>query len=262
MSTATFGAQLGMQVRTEGLRLVRNFAFIFFTMAFPALFYILMVQVFGSASSSADQSGGNTLAGLTANVYMLVSMTAYGIMGAGLNLFGTRLAIERSRGWMRLLRTTPLRGSSTLLARWVNGLAFSALIVLLMAFIGASQGVALPGADWLRMGLILWLGALPFGALGLALGYWIDERSGQVITMMIYFFLSIFGGLWWPVDFMPQVMQNLAHYLPSYQYAQLTRLSLKGGISGTLVAWLVAYTALFLLLAWQGWRRDEGRVYR
>lgn len=262
-TASSFRTQFFAQFRSESRRLLRNFRFIFFTLAFPVLYFILMTHVFiTDAGDGSAGSGGGLLGGITAFEHVLVSMTAYGVMGAGLNLFGSRLAIERGKGWMRLLRTTPLRGSSTILARWATGLVFSAVVVVVMAVVGSTQNISMPISEWLRMGAILWLGALPFGALGLALGYWLDEKSAQVVGMMVYFFLAIFGGLWWPVELMPQAMQTLAQYLPAYQYAQLARLAIAGGSSASLALWLAAYTVAFLILAWQGWRRDEGQVYR
>lgn len=250
MSSA--GLQFRAYLANELRRLLRNTAFVFFTAAFPALFYLLLVNVFPS---------GGELSGLKANGYLLASMGAYGIMGVGLNLFGTRLAMERSQGWMELLRTTPLRLPVMLGGRWTSGVLFGFGVAAVMLAVGAAEGVRFDAWGWLRAFVALALGALPFGALGLALGYLVDARSGQVVTLVVYFFLAIFGGLWWPVEIMPPAMQDLAHELPSYQYAHLVRLAMTGQTVGRPLLILLGYTLAFLVLAAWAFRRDERRVY-
>ncbi|MBX6350931.1 MAG: ABC transporter permease [Clostridia bacterium] len=245
------GRQFRAYLASELRRLVRNSRFLFFTAAFPALFYLLLVHVFP----------GGELAGLSANGYLLASMGAYGVMGAGLNLFGTRLAIERNEGWMQLLRTTPLRLGVMLGARFLSGVLFGLGVALLMLAVGATQGVRMDAALWVTAWLALAAGALPFGALGLALGYLVDSRTGQVVTLVIYFFLAVFGGLWWPVEIMPPAMQDLAHDLPSYHFAHLVRLAMAGRSVVEPLLILLAYTVAFLGLAAWAYRRDERRVY-
>ena len=49
--------------------------------------------------------------------------------------------------------------------------------------------VALSAAEW---------GIIPFAVLGVLLGYATDPQSAQGATMIIYFGLSILGGMWFP----------------------------------------------------------------
>lgn len=253
-AASTFGTQLWRQTLTEWQRAVRNRQFIFFVIFFPVGFYLLWANVFGDNS-------GDTLAGLNGATYLLVSMSAFGVLGGSMNLFGSRLAQERTHGWTRLLRTTPLRTSVYFLAKWLVALAISAIIVIVMSAVGYLQGAQLAGGQWLKFGFILWLGAFPFGALGLAIGYLTNAASSQIVGQLVYFFLSIFGGLWMPIEILPKAMQTLAGYVPTYHYAHLMRQVLTTGFSLTDVWVLLAYTVLFLLVAWWGWRRDESVTY-
>ena len=62
-----------------------------------------------------------------------------------------------------------------------------------------------------------------------------------------------------PLNQLPAFIQHLAPYLPSYHYAQLAWNALGAGREslGVSLAWLGAYTALFLTLAIRSYRREE-----
>src|SRR4029450_1415003 len=87
-------AYLGLELR----RALRNRRYFVFAVAFPVVFYLLYTGVF---------QGANAPAGPIWPAYFLVSMAAYGMVGASLAT-AAPVAQERASGWTRQLRITPL----------------------------------------------------------------------------------------------------------------------------------------------------------
>ena len=87
------------QCKAEILRTARNKRFVMFSIIMPV----------PSSSYSQARGGSDTkIGGVDWSSYYLMSMTCYGIIGASFTTFSIRLARERSQGWIRLLRITPL----------------------------------------------------------------------------------------------------------------------------------------------------------
>ena len=150
-------------------------------------------------------------------------------------------------------------------AKLVMAVFFGAMIVGELSLFGfVFGGVRLPVLTWLSLAAILVAGAIPFAALGLALGYACGPNSAPAIVNMIHLPMAFASGLWIPIPFLPKLVQGIAHFLPGYHYAQLA-LAMIGASQGESLLGhagaLVAFTALGLWLARFGYRRDEDRTY-
>ena len=86
--------------RYEVMRAFRNRRFFIFSIGFPLVLYF----VIAAPNRDAHDFGGS---GLDAPLYLMVGLTAFGTMNAVLGV-GARIAAERSTGWNRQLRLTPL----------------------------------------------------------------------------------------------------------------------------------------------------------
>ena len=83
-------------LRFEIVRTLRNVRFLVMLIAFPALLYLIYAQQHGMSQ------------GLTVATLLLVSMSVYSGMGSAMFASGPQLARERSNGWMRQLRISPI----------------------------------------------------------------------------------------------------------------------------------------------------------
>jgi ABC-2 type transport system permease protein len=97
----------------------------------------------------------------------------------------------------------------------------SIVVVFLVA--AAVKDVRLDAWQWLALTGAIWAGSLVFAALGVAIGYLASGDAVRPITMIIYFGLSILGGLWFPSDGFPQWLQDIAKWLPTHAYAAVGR---------------------------------------
>jgi ABC-2 type transport system permease protein len=244
-----------LEAKTEVLKAWRLPVYSVFTLAFPLMFYLIFGLTFGGQSAGA----------VDVAAYMLATYGAFGVIGASLFGFGVGLASERGQGWMRLKRASPMPPAAYFSAKIVMALLFSLLVVLGLFLLGYFLfGVRLPLQTWGALLGTLLLGALPFCAFGMMLGYLAGPNSAAAVVNLVYLPMAFVSGLWIPLEQLPAFIQNLSPYLPAYHYAQLALGTL--GVSAGQPAWLhiaalLGFTALFLTVALIAYRRDEGKTY-
>src|SRR5699024_1423269 len=136
--------------------------FVLFTVALPVVMYLLFNNLYG------DESEG----GINVGAYLMVSMAAYGGIGATINA-GARIALERQTGWNRQLRLSALTGRGYLFGKAAVSMLVALPAIALVFAAGAIFGSAqLSAGQWLGCGFALWLTLIPFGILGLLIGFW------------------------------------------------------------------------------------------
>jgi ABC-2 type transport system permease protein len=235
----------------ELLRAFRNRRFLIFALGFPLALY------FAIAGPNRDESSlGGT--GIPAPLYYMVGLATFGAMTAMLST-GARIAGERSVGWNRQLRITPLTTRNYFRTKVLTGYAMAALTLVVLYTAGVSLGVSLPLGEWVRMTLLILVGLLPFAAGGVALGHLLTTDTIGPVMGGLTAFLALLGGTWFPID--SGVMYDIARCLPSYWLVQASHVSLGGpGWSGTGWAVMAAWTVGLTAFARYVFRRDTSRV--
>jgi len=227
------------------------------TVAFPVMFYVLFGIVLGSNNATARNDNAT---------YGLATMGCFGVIAVALFGFGVSLAIERGQGWLQVKRASPMPVSAYFLGKLFSAVVFSTVIMLLLLAIGFTfGGVRMPIATAARLVGILVAGAIPFSAMGMAIGYFAKPNSAPGLVNLIYLPMSFCSGLWIPLFLLPHGLQTVAKALPPYHLSQLA-LNAVGMVNNPTPAWghveaLIAFTLLFLGLAAWGYRRDEGKTY-
>lgn len=246
------------EARHEFLKLIRVPVFAVSTIALPVMFYALFGLAFGGGEEGEDRRVGAT-------TYLMATYGTFGVIGAALFGFGVSVALERGQGWMRLKRVSPMPPQAYFVAKVLMATTVSALIIGALFTLGATLGgVRMPATQWISLGLVLVLGALPFSAMGLAFGYLVGPNTAPAILNLVYLPMAFASGLWIPIDQLPTLVQGIAPALPPYHFAQLALGTVGAAESGSPalhVVVLLAFTALFLIVAAWGFRRDEGRTY-
>ncbi|MFJ2032566.1 ABC transporter permease [Streptosporangium sp. NPDC087985] len=224
-------------IKIEALRMLRNMRYVIFVVAFPVAFYLLFCSVYG------NETGPD---GVRANIVIMVSMSAYGALAASMMSTAVPWAQERQSGWLRQLQITPLSNLTIIMTKLVTSLL---LVLPAILFVCAAavlfQGVSLPPGQWAGLILTMWVGVIPFAALGLTIGSLLPPDTAQPVAMIGMFVLAILGGLWFPVETMPSAMKAIAHAMPSFNYADMGQSIVAGHgapLSGVLTvgAWAVA----------------------
>jgi ABC-2 type transport system permease protein len=231
-------------------RAVRNARFLIFTIAFPVLMFLLYVGIF----SGGDRSVTGVL---------MVNMTAFGALSGAL-FAGGRVAVERSAGWQRQLRLTPLSGPAYLTAKGITGMMLAIPAVVLVPLTGALfEGVSLDAGGWLRVVLGTWLAVIPFALIGLLAGQIATPETMQPVMSITMLAMSMLGGIFIPIDTMPGWMLDIAHVLPSYWLGQIARGAVTTDMASSLgqaVLVLAAWSVGLAVAVVRRYRRDSARV--
>jgi ABC-2 type transport system permease protein len=230
-------------------RILRAPRFYLMGVGIPVVLFLLLANVYGQGGDGAD-----------AVKYLMASMAAFGAMTAALNT-GARIASERATGWNRLLRLTPLRPLWYVVSKLIVAMAVALPVVLLVYVLGAAvEGIGLSASQWLQSGVSLWLGVIPFALLGVVLGYAAKPDSVQVVSSGVFLGLSMFGGLWFPVEIMPKFLASVAKVMPSYWLGDIARTPLiDGHVSMQAVLTLTGWAVVAALVAARAYRRDTAR---
>lgn len=243
-----------LEFKSEFLKMLRLPAYVIPTLAFPLIFYLFFGIAFGR----------NSVNGTSMAAYLIGTYGAFGVIGASLFGFGVSVAIERGQGWLQVKRASPMPLSAWFTAKIGMAVLFSAIIVSGLFLLGATMGhVHFAPSVWLTLFVIFICGAVPFCALGLAIGYFAGPNSAPAVVNIIYLPMSLASGLWIPIAFLPRVVQQIAPFLPPYHFAQLALkvIGAAKGPPGENVVALVIFAIAFTLLAAIGYRRDEGKLY-
>lgn len=232
--------------RFEVGRLVRSWKFLVITIGFPLIFYALFL-----GNRSPGRVIDHTVEWRT---YLMVSMCSFGSLVAALTAAGARLSAERASGWARQLRVTPLPAWSFVSTK----VATSMLVVLPVLGLVEVTGVAFGGvhlalASWFGLTGVLWLSALPFALLGVAIGFLVSTETAFPVVTGLMFVLGYFGGLFNPVSNMPRALQVAARLLPSF-HDEALGLGLLDGRGLGIENWLVLLGYALSLSALIIWR--------
>src|SRR5436190_10629115 len=130
-------------LRFELIRTLRNRRVLIFSLVFPIVLYLLI-----AAPNRNEHSLSGT--GISAPLYFMIGLASFGTMNAVLSS-GARIAAERTAGWNRQLRITPLTTREYFRAKIASSylLAIVSLVALYAA--GTTMGVRLPLDRWFHM---------------------------------------------------------------------------------------------------------------
>jgi ABC-2 type transport system permease protein len=243
MSTAA------IYTRFELLRTIRNRRFFILSLVFPLVLFLVV----------AGPNRHAHLAGIPFPLYYMSGMVTWGTMAAVVGA-GARISQERSVGWTRQLRLTPLPAGTYIRAKVLTGYLMAIVSMVLLYLAGASMGVHLDAGSWLKMSGLILVGLIPFAALGIALGHMLTvEAMGPALGGIVSLF-ALLGGAWGPIG-ESGVMHTIAQSLPSYWLVQAGKIAAGGG-GWPARAWVVIglWSAAFLWLAVHVYRRDTTRV--
>jgi ABC-2 type transport system permease protein len=251
MSTLTY-------TRFELVRTVRNRQSFIFTVAFPIVMYFLLA----GPNKNNHNFGGDakTHTGLFAPQYYMVGLLSFGAMVAVLS-GGARIAAERTIGWNRQLRLTPLSALAYLRTKILTSYVMALATVVLLYAAGIVMGVRLPFVNWLEMTGLIIVALIPFAALGIGMGHLLnDDAAGGAIGGGVGLF-AFLGGTWFPITG-NGLFVDFCQALPSYWLVQAGHVGLGAGNPWGMKAWLViaAWSVATVSFATWAYHRDTKRV--
>jgi ABC-2 type transport system permease protein len=240
-------------LKLEVRRLTRNRRTVIISVALPILFFLL----FGLNQGYDKMRAGHG----NVSAFVMISLALYGAVLAT-TFGGAMVSIERSQGWSRQLRLTPLSPAAYIVIKVLTALVLGATSVAAVYIVGAVTGKASMSVGlWIGTGFSVWIGSLLFAAFGLFLGYLLPAENVMQLIGLILALLSFAGGLFIPVSQYPQAVQDVAKWTPLYGLNQLVHTPLLGnGVDWTWVVNVLAWLVIFAGGAIWRFRRDTARV--
>lgn len=231
-------------------RALRNRRTIIFTLVVPVALFL----AFAGSSDAGDRAGvGNVSA------YIMVSM---GLYGAALSAAagGGMVALERTLGWSRQLRLTPLHPLAYVVVKALVALSIGAIAIAAVNLAGVLQGrPEMPLHVWFACAGVTLLCTLTFAALGLFAGYVVPGENVMQVLGPGLALLSFLGGVFIPLK-VGSAVWHVAVLTPMYGVAEVARSPLTRELPWYAVVNAVAWLVIFL--AGAAWRmsRDTARV--
>ena len=197
---------------------LRNRTVLFWNLAFPVLMLVLYGVVFRG-------DVGFMPPGFNYINWVLPGVLVFNALSFGLITSSTLMINMRETGVLRRLQATPMPAGRLVVAY----LLVNVVIVLLQSVIIVAAAVLLFGATVTLPALLLALpmtlvGIVTFLALGQLIGGLVPTAGAAVIAgQLAYFALLFVTDMILPVAALPDWLQRVAVYLPSYAVVQLVR---------------------------------------
>lgn len=239
-------------LRLELRRMLRNRRTVLFSLVMPVLFYFM----FGTGQKYSNLSAGH---GNEAGAIM-ISMALYGAMLSTTG-GGAMVAVERSQGWSRQLRLTPLTATAYIAVKVLVAMALGAIAIGVTYAAGASSSAQLDGSVWVSTALLAWVGSLVFAAFGVFMGYLLPSENVMQILGPALALFAFLGGLFVPLKQLGSTFQTIATYTPMYGLNEIVHAPLTGDSPGVaavvnVLVWLTVFAGG---AAWR-FRKDTARV--
>ncbi|HSZ43645.1 MAG TPA: ABC transporter permease [Trebonia sp.] len=223
--------------RAEISRLRRNRRYLLMTLALPIILYL----VIGAQVTTVVD-------GLPFAAYYMIGMAAFGSFSGALMNNSVRIAQERKEGWIRQLRLTPLPARGYVVAKLLASMAISIPSVVIVLLLGHFVGhVHMAASAWILVAIVVWLGALTFAALAVAIGYRFQPDQVQPLATLIYFIFIVLGGVFFPLG---STLEKIGKFTPTYEAVTISiSLAKSQPVDGLMIVGLVIWLAVFVSLA-------------
>jgi ABC-2 type transport system permease protein len=234
----------------EAKRQWRNREILIFRLGLPTAIYLILNAANGDTPPTSP--GGR-----------MVAIAALAAVISGLAA-GPTLGEERANGWLRQLRTTPLRPRAAVAAKIAVAMSFAlpaiALVAAAAGLVGDNQGTALGWAESIKLIGLMWLATTPITAIGALIGLTFGGEAAQGATTLAFVVLWLAGGIFTPPSQMPDLLAAISRALPSWGVVQVGESvaagdTLPASALVVLAAWTVGAGALAAL----AWRRVLAR---
>lgn len=237
-------------VRMRLLTLLRIPAYVAGTLVLPSVILVFLGPGLADTTAAANA--------------IMASFTVFAVMGVAFFQFGVGIAEGRASPWATFERLLPAPVAVRLAGAVVPAMLLAAAaagLVVLAAHV--FMPVALGAGAWLRLGLVLAGGSVPFALLGIAIGYWTSSRAALPVANIVHLGLAFGGGLFLSPRLFPDLLEAVSQCLVSRHVAELAwRAAADAPWPPGSWLWVAGYAAAGALLAAWGYRRDEGERFR
>ncbi|MBM7642592.1 ABC transporter permease [Streptococcus loxodontisalivarius] len=180
----------------------------------------------------------------------LISMTAFSSLGLTFFTLPFSLKEDQVSNRLRLLRHSPVPIWVYYLSKLLRMLLFYSLAILANFAVGHFfRQVDMSAKDWILSALLLLFGELTFMPFGLLLAQLKSSESMSALGNLLYIGLAMLGGMWMPLTTLPDWIQSIGKWTPTYRFHELVTNYLESGkiVNHSFII-LVSYSLVTLLI--------------
>jgi ABC-2 type transport system permease protein len=148
--------------------------------------------------------------------YVLLGLALFSFMGTGLSGLAAQVNWEQAMGTLEAIFATPLRPAAFAIGLSLSGLLYACgemagYLLLGVVLLGAPVG----NANLLSAAVILLLAVVSFNSLGLlAASVIVVFKRGNPIAWMFQGVAGLLGGVYFPIEVLPDWLQALSALIP------------------------------------------------
>lgn len=197
------------QCQMEIIRILRDPYYIFWSLFMPIVFYTIFTKIFTNNIPNPKLW----------HAHYLMSMTTFSVMGSAIMNLGIRMVEENQKGWATFIRVTPLSNAVYFFSKMIAQTVIHILSVVVIFTAGIIiNKVILSFDQWLFSALWIIIASFPFLAFGTLIGHMKNINAATALSNILYLLLAFIGGMWMPIEVIPESVKKISQWLPSFHY--------------------------------------------
>ncbi|MEY2627743.1 MAG: hypothetical protein RJB08_1502 [Actinomycetota bacterium] len=219
---------LGAQINAEVSLVRRNGEQLLVTLGIPLLLLAFFSLVDILPTDSTDSVD-----------FLVPGVLALAVMSTAMVSLGIGTGFERSYLVLKRLAATPLGTPRLIAAKTIAVAAVEAVQMVLVIGLGLILGWSPESANWLLVFLAVIAGTAAFAGIGLTLAGNLRGEVNLAASNGLYLILLLVGGVLFPLDRLPSVLEFVGRGLPTYALSDVLRDALMSAGTHPGSSWVV-----------------------
>lgn len=219
---------LGAQINAEVSLVRRNGEQLLVTLGIPLLLLAFFSLVDILPTDSTDSVD-----------FLVPGVLALAVMSTAMVSLGIGTGFERSYLVLKRLAATPLGTPRLIAAKTIAVAAVEAVQMVLLIGLGLILGWSPESANWLLVFLAVIAGTAAFAGIGLTLAGNLRGEVNLAASNGLYLILLLVGGVLFPLDRLPSVLEFVGRGLPTYALSDVLRDALMSAGTHPGSSWIV-----------------------
>lgn len=223
-------------------QLIRKPLSVIFALIFPVFFYILYTKIFTFPLPEAALK--------IWNIDYLLAMIIYGVLITAISNTAGALLEDHLNHFDLFVDLSPAPKWQYYLSMILIYFPFYLFLMIMLGGVAFFiNNVQLGMGQWLGLVVIIIGSLIPFSLFGIIISFVGNTTGVNILSNLISFPLAILGGLWWPIETMPEWLQVIGRMLPSYFAANLGRKWVyEGLVDGYSILGLIIWSLSLILV--------------
>lgn len=172
-------------------------------------FFFIAKLVGPSAQPLLGEFGGDYFS------FVLLGIAFNSYFGLGLNGFAGSLRQAQTTGTLEAMLMTPTPVSRIIIGSAAWNYLFTTFRVMVYIGLGLALGMDLSNANWFLAFIGLLISIVAFAAIGIiAAGVIMVVKRGDPVTSLVSSISALFGGIYYPVELLPDWLKPISAVLP------------------------------------------------